>query len=72
MPEGNAQMEEDERMVQFPCTRNCCLNDDDTCLGCFRSLAEITVWSETDDQQRRVIMQHARQRRDAYLLGKGN
>ena len=65
-------MEEYGSTMQFPCIRNCCLNDDDTCLGCCRSLEEITGWNEADDDQRKVIMQNARQRREAYSLGKGN
>ncbi|MGZ8185918.1 MAG: DUF1289 domain-containing protein [Methylobacter sp.] len=27
--------------IASPCIRNCCLNNDDICLGCFRSLHEI-------------------------------
>ncbi|WP_239649575.1 DUF1289 domain-containing protein [Methylocucumis oryzae] len=23
--------------IDSPCVRNCCLNNDDVCLGCFRS-----------------------------------
>ena len=65
-------MEKQGDTMQFPCTRNCCLNVDDTCLGCFRSLQEIIMWSEADQQQRRVILQNARQRREAYAPGKGN
>lgn len=65
-------MKEDDHIMQFPCTRNCCLNDDDTCLGCFRSLEEITVWSVAGDHQRKVILQNARQRREAHSPSKGN
>ena len=52
--------------VQSPCVRNCCLNNDDICLGCFRSLDEITRWSESDNHERTVILQNALQRRERY------
>jgi len=27
-----------------PCVRNCCLDEKDICLGCYRHLDEITGW----------------------------
>ncbi len=49
-----------------PCVRNCCLNEDDICLGCFRSLAEILQWGGADNDERLAILQNARQRKAAY------
>jgi len=51
-----------------PCVRNCCLGDDLTCLGCFRSLDEIKEWGLVDDQRRREILHNAEQRRAAYRM----
>ena len=34
-----------------PCVRNCCLDDDNVCLGCGRSLDEIVAWSTADDDR---------------------
>lgn len=53
----------DNAEIPSPCVRNCCLNDDDVCLGCFRSLAEICAWSQADDTARRQILQNIEQRR---------
>jgi uncharacterized protein len=50
--------------VQSPCIRNCCLDDDDTCLGCFRSLQEIKEWGTVDNPRRLVILQNAKRRRE--------
>jgi len=33
----------DDKMLS-PCVRNCCLNEKDICLGCYRHLDEITGW----------------------------
>jgi len=56
-----------DRSANSPCVRNCCLDDDLTCLGCFRSLDEIKEWGIVDDHRRRVILENAKQRREAYL-----
>jgi predicted Fe-S protein YdhL (DUF1289 family) len=58
-------MSEIESIAQSPCVRNCCLNDDDICLGCFRSLEEITQWGESNNQERIIVLQNAQQRREA-------
>jgi uncharacterized protein len=58
-------MSEFDHAVQSPCERNCCLDDDLICLGCFRSIEEIKEWGLVDDTRRRVILQNAKQRRAA-------
>jgi uncharacterized protein len=58
-------MNDIDASAQSPCIRNCCLDDDLTCLGCFRSLEEIKEWSTVDIHRRRSILQNARQRREA-------
>lgn len=40
------------KLVASPCSSICSLNEEDTCIGCFRTRAEITKWSSLDDQQR--------------------
>lgn len=55
-----------ESVVESPCVRNCCLNDDDICLGCFRSLTEITRWSTANNQSKHDILQAAAQRHKEY------
>ena len=51
-----------ESAVTSPCVRNCCLDDQDICLGCFRSLAEIVGWGGADDLERRAIVARAAER----------
>jgi len=43
--------------------RNCCLDDDEICLGCFRSLDEITKWGGSDARARKTILLNAQERR---------
>ncbi|MGK2914393.1 MAG: DUF1289 domain-containing protein [Porticoccaceae bacterium] len=52
-----------EGRIPSPCVRNCCLDTDDTCLGCFRSLQEILRWSAADNQGRTLILESAERRR---------
>ena len=51
------------KRVGSPCVRNCCLGDDDVCLGCFRTLQEICGWSEASDEQRTAILERCAARR---------
>ena len=51
---------EQSQKIQSPCIRNCCLNENDICLGCFRTINEITGWADATDQQRRKILQQAK------------
>ena len=48
--------------VPSPCVRNCCLDDDDICLGCYRSLQEICSWSQSSDSQKLETLIKCRQR----------
>lgn len=50
--------------VESPCVRNCCLDDDDICLGCFRSINEIMEWSAADNKKRKEFLVNAKKRRD--------
>jgi uncharacterized protein len=63
---GPTSMSDIDSSAQSPCIRNCCLDDDLNCLGCFRSLEEIKEWGIVDNHRRRIILQNAKQRREAY------
>ncbi len=56
-------MSDFEPPVQSPCVRNCCLDDNDVCFGCFRTIEEIKEWTLVDDDGRRLILQNAARRR---------
>lgn len=50
--------------VASPCVDNCCLDDErGWCLGCYRTLEEITGWSHASDNERRDILQRLEARR---------
>jgi predicted Fe-S protein YdhL (DUF1289 family) len=61
-------MSDIDTTAQSPCIRNCCLDDDLTCLGCFRSFEEIKEWGIADNRRRHIILQNAKQRREANQM----
>ncbi|MFV0594771.1 DUF1289 domain-containing protein [Shewanella sp.] len=38
--------------LEHPCVRNCCLDQQDICMGCFRHLDEILAWSAMTQAER--------------------
>jgi len=61
-------MSDIDSSAQSPCVRNCCLDDELTCLGCFRSLDEIKEWTVVDNHRRRIILQNAKQRSELLQM----
>ncbi|HYC45271.1 MAG TPA: DUF1289 domain-containing protein [Burkholderiales bacterium] len=59
------------KRVASPCVRNCCLDDDDICLGCFRTLKEICAWSESSDEQRVEILKRCGEREAQKRAARG-
>ncbi len=53
-------------VIESPCIRNCCLNNDDLCMGCFRLLDEITNWTYCNNSEKQAILKHAEQRKIEY------
>jgi len=47
-----------------PCVRNCCLDLDDVCLGCGRTIEEITGWHTADVTGKYAILERSQQRLD--------
>ncbi len=48
--------------VKSPCVRNCCLDEHDVCMGCFRTISEIIEWGQANSEERIAILQMAKQR----------
>lgn len=42
-----------------PCVRNCCLDENDICVGCFRTLSEILNWRELSVSEQKKIMERS-------------
>lgn len=48
--------------IVSPCIRNCCLDKEDVCIGCGRTLDEIILWGEADDKQRLQVLLRSKKR----------
>ncbi len=49
--------------VTSPCIRQCTLNDEDVCVGCFRSRREILDWLRMTENEQRSTIDRCEQRR---------
>lgn len=49
--------------VESPCVGQCCLNEQDICLGCYRSLDEITSWALVDEETRQLYRRNIAERK---------
>ena len=45
-----------EKPLKSPCVSICVLNDDDVCVGCFRTGNEISHWGGYSNEQRREVL----------------
>ena len=50
---------------ESPCIRHCCLDNNDTCLGCFRTLDEILAWHSASAEQKQQILNQCQNRKNA-------
>lgn len=56
-------MTEESEEVASPCVSICVLNEEDICLGCFRSAEEITDWFMASNEEKQHILSRAGERR---------
>jgi predicted Fe-S protein YdhL (DUF1289 family) len=55
-------MDNSTRNIESPCSRNCCLNRENICLGCFRHIDEIIAWRGFSEQDKKHTMLVCQQR----------
>jgi predicted Fe-S protein YdhL (DUF1289 family) len=49
-------MSSESEKVDSPCVRNCCLDNNDICLGCARSLSEIVNWAASSNSEKLAVL----------------
>ena len=52
----------EQAIATSPCIGNCCLDDEDICLGCQRHIDEITGWRSANATERRAILNRCEKR----------
>lgn len=61
-------MSDVEKPVRSPCVHVCALDEQDVCIGCQRTVAEITRWGRMDNAERREVLQRCLERARASGL----
>ena len=56
-------MTEPAQPVKSPCIEVCSLNDQDVCIGCYRTANEIIEWFSASDERKRAILSAISERR---------
>jgi len=49
--------------ITSPCVRNCCLDKQDVCIGCGRTIKEIIRWGNVSDKEKQQILVSAEKRK---------
>ena len=53
--------------VPSPCVSICALDDNNVCLGCYRSGEEISRWGELSNDEKRAVMEKVCERERAAM-----
>lgn len=50
------------QFVPSPCVSVCALDEDDVCVGCYRTGMEISQWGRMDIDRQRLVIERTQQR----------
>ncbi|ETI62445.1 DUF1289 domain-containing protein [Marinomonas profundimaris] len=56
------EMAKPRPQVKSPCVNLCLLNDDDVCVGCYRTGKEISLWGSMNKASQLAVMKKIRER----------
>lgn len=48
--------------ISSPCVSICALDENDVCVGCFRSGVEISQWGKMNNEQKKDVLKNIAQR----------
>jgi len=54
--------------IDKPCIKKCCLNEDDVCLGCFRTFDDMVQWHKSNIEEKTKMLKMAKERKREYKL----
>lgn len=55
-------------VVVSPCVGICALNNDDLCVGCYRTGFEISGWGGMDKNERRAVLELVKEREKSSYI----
>lgn len=53
--------------VRSPCVQICALDENDICVGCYRSGEEITRWGDCSEEEKRAVLRRVAEREQAAV-----
>ena len=59
----------DSEVVKSPCVSICALNEDDICVGCYRTGVEISLWGGMSANEKRDVIGLVKKREMASYIG---
>jgi predicted Fe-S protein YdhL (DUF1289 family) len=54
--------------IHKPCIKKCCLNEEDICLGCFRSFNDMLKWNKASINEKTEMLKMAEVRKKEHAL----
>lgn len=54
--------------INKPCIKKCCLNEDDVCLGCFRTFDDMCRWNKANIEEKTQMLKVAQRRKKEHRL----
>lgn len=54
--------------IDKPCIKKCCLNEDDVCLGCFRTFDDMVQWNKSNIEEKTQMLKMAKERKREHKL----
>ena len=61
-----------ESSVKSPCIKVCKYDSEKNCVGCHRSMEEITNWILYNDDEKKQALKNAKERRETPIQGKND
>ena len=58
--------------ITKPCIRQCCLNEKDVCMGCFRTFSDMQAWHKASFEEKTKILEEAKKRKEGHHLALKN
>jgi len=55
-------------VIISPCVGICALNDDDVCVGCYRTGVEISSWGDMKENEKRTILELVKEREKSSYI----
>jgi len=59
-------MNEADQNIKSPCIRHCCLDANDVCVGCYRTITEIMDWQKSTEGQKLDILANSLKRQQKH------